>query len=133
MAFLGVFSVEIVIRRHDSPWIGLPDTDFKSLQVKLAERPFAHAGVAVETVGLLVVCCKMFCGSSYTLGLDPVNKCRSYLSAQYRIFLKILEVPAVERIPQQVHARAEDDVAPHVETLFPDGFPKSINQVLVPR
>ena len=59
IALLGIFSVELVVRRHHRPGFGLLDCYFEALEVDLAQGAGVHAGVVLMTVGLLVVHCEV--------------------------------------------------------------------------
>ena len=62
--------------------------------------------------------------------LDAVDISSRDGPAQDGVLGEVFEVPSVQRVAEKVHARAQDDIGPHVQGLFPypaahlkSGFP----------
>ena len=92
--------------------------EFEGLGVDFPQGAGVEPGVSIKTVGFLAVGRKMFGRSAYTLGLYAIDVCRGYHTGENRILGKILEVPAVQGIAQNVHAGSQDDIVAHIERLF---------------
>ena len=113
VTFLGIFSVQVVVGGHYGPGLCIPHAEFECLDIEFPKCPGVHAGIPVQTVGFLVVCSEVLGGCADALVLHALHVCGGNQTGEHRILREILEVPAVQGVTQQVHARAKDYVVAH--------------------
>ena len=130
---LGVFAIQFVVGTHDRPGLSFLHRNFKILQVDFPEGPAAHQRVILGPVGLLVVHGVVLDGGSGPIGLDAPDIGRRHLPTQERVFGEILEVPSIERITMNVHARCEQHVHAIFQDLIAQNGRRPLHQVRIPR
>ncbi len=111
-ALLGEFPVQLVVRGHDGPWIGLFDHDLEALQIEFAKGAPAYPGIGHVAVGLGVIGSIVLGAHADPVALDAFDIGGRHFSGEQRIFGKILEVAATERITMKVHSRCQQHVDP---------------------
>ena len=74
----------------------------------------------------------MLDGSSGSIGLDAPHIGRRHLAGEERVFREVLEVPSVERIPVDVHARSEQHVHAILQDLVAQDGGRTLHEVDVP-
>ena len=111
---MGVFAVELVVRRHHRPRLAFLDGNLEVFQIEFPQGTVAYLGIVLQTVDFLVVGGKVLDGSSHAIRLDATHVCGSHFARKQRVFRVILEIAPAERIAVQVHARGEE----HIDTVF---------------
>ena len=84
--FRCVCAVDVVIRGHKRPGLGLSYGDFESPQIDFPHGALAHASVVVQAVELLVVEGEVLDRGADSVGLYAVNVGGSNLAGQHRVF-----------------------------------------------
>ena len=119
VTLLGIYPVKKVVRSHDGPGGRFAQANLKAAGVQLPQGPGIHPGISVQAVGLLAVGGEMLGRCAGARFLDAVDIGSRYGPAQDGVLRKIFEVPSVQGIAEKVHARAQDDIGPHIQGLFP--------------
>ena len=133
VVLLGIFSVELVVGTHHRPGFPFLHRDLEILQIDFPEGPAAHQRIILGPVRFLVVHRIVLDGGSGPIALDAPHIGRRYLAGEERILREVLEVPAVERIPVDVHAWSEQHVHPIFQDLVAQDGGRTLHQVDVPR
>ena len=68
-------------------------------------------GIILQPKSLLIVGRKVFDRCTHALRLNTANHSSSAFATQQRVLGVVFEVTAAERIPMDIHARTEDNVA----------------------
>ena len=68
-------------------------------------------GIILQPKSLLIVGRKVFDRCTHALRLHTANNSSSAFATQQRVLGVVFEVTAAERIPMDIHARTEDNVA----------------------
>ena len=105
----GVRTVDLVCAGHDAEHAGI-DGGLETRQIYFAQRAFADDLVHLVTIELLVVADEVFRVRDHALVLRPAHERRRQPGVQQRVFRKILEVPAVERVADDVDRRRLEQV-----------------------
>ena len=131
--FIGINSVQFVVRGHHAFRPAFPDGDFKTLQIQFAQGAFVHDRIARHPTILAVVRRKVLYARRHVFALDPAHVCRRHFSRQVRIFRIIFEIPPAERIALDVQPRAQQYVHVHRRGFFTQRFPDPFAQLFLPR
>ncbi len=129
---LGVFPVEFVVGAHHRPGLPFLHGDLEILQVDLPEGPAAHQCVVLGPVRLLVVHRIMLDGGTGSVTLDTPHIGSRHLAGEDRILREILEVPSVERVAVDIHARSEQDVHAIFQHLIAQDGGRALHEVRIP-
>ena len=114
MFLLGVFAVELVVRRHHRPRLAFFDRNLEILQIEFPQGTVTHSGIVLQAVGFLVVGSEVFDRSANTVLLYTAHVSRSHLAREQRVFGIVLEVATTKRVAVEVHSRGEE----HIHTIF---------------
>src|SRR5260221_9462358 len=102
-------AVERIIGIHRAPGTGL-HRHFKRFEVQLAQGAFVDFRIDLCARKLLFVRHKMFHRRGYSLRLYTLDIGAAEFPRQERILAKILEVPAIEGRPVEIHSGGEENV-----------------------
>ena len=86
----------------------------------------------MQSVGLLIVACKVLGAHAYALTLYAVDHGRTDKTCHERVFRIVFEVAAAERRAHDVHARTQNDVATVFQRLVTHGLAHALHQFGVP-
>ena len=115
---LHALPVQAVIRRHDSPWVGLSDGYLKIAQIDLAQGPLGNACIVEHTHRLLAIGCKVLDGASHTLRLQSSDDGGRHVTRQQGVFGVVFKIAPIERIALDVETGCQQHVdAVRVEFL----------------
>ncbi len=103
-------AVDLVVRRHDAPGVGVRDDGFEGGQVQLAQRARGDDAVDGEPLGLGVVADEVLDGGADAAVLDAVHVAGADGAGEVRVLGVALEVPAAERGAVQVDGGGQQDV-----------------------
>ena len=128
----GRHAVDVVVRRHDRPGVGVLDGDLEGQQVELAQRRLVDDAVDRVPLRLGLVGDEVLEAGADPVALQAVHVRRREPSREEWIFRVRLEESAPERRSVQVDGRAEDDVDALPLGLFGEHLADLASQVLVP-
>ena len=117
-----MYPVYIIVRAHKSPRLGLAHGNLESPQIYLPGSTFTHSRIVMQAVQFLIVQGKMLDRSTHAIRLNTLHISSGNLSAEQRIFGKILKVPAAKRVTVDVHTRGKKYVNSVLKDLVPHGF-----------
>ena len=122
-----------IIRSHDAPGMSFLNSRLKGRKINLVKRTVVDYNIRCMTIYFVVVQCKMFYASSYSIALDPTYIRYHHLTRQIRIFAHILEVTSVQRRTIDVHTRSQQDRLITIAGLFTDAFAIKQRHIRIPR
>ena len=128
----GIYSVEVVVRRHYRPRIRLLDGDLEAFEIELPEGALRYAGIVAHAVGLLIVDREVLDRGAHAVALHAAHVCGGYLARYERIFRVVLEVAAAQRVAVQVQGRCQQHVGAVFEHLLADSLTYALDQLRVP-
>ena len=102
--------VDGAVGRHDGAPFALSDRKLEAFQIDLAERTFGDRSIKEMPVCLLIVAAAVLDRSLDTGSVQSAQLGDCDESSQLRIFGEILKVSAVQRMPVNIHAGAEQAV-----------------------
>ena len=95
--------IDCIVGGHDGPWLCLFYNDLETFQIDFTKCTLGNTGIAVLSVGLFVICCKMLYRSCNVLGLDTFYHSCAHLSGNQRILGIVLEVSSAKRISVDIY------------------------------
>ena len=121
-------SVNLVIRAHKGIWLCFFYSSFKSRKINFTESSFVCLRRVAHTMVFLVVCGKMFDGSSYVLGLYTIYKCGGNFTGKIWIFRIIFKVSSAKRGTFDIYCRSKNHRYIVGLSFFSDGFTHFFHQ-----
>ena len=100
-------TIDCIVGGHDRPWLCFFYNDLETFQIDLAKCTLGNTGIAVLSVGLFVICCKMLHRSCNVLGLDTFYHSCAHLSGNQRILGIVLEVSSAKWVSVDIHSRGK--------------------------
>jgi hypothetical protein len=125
--------VDLVVRRHERPWVTIPDSNLERLSMNLTERPRGDASIDEEAARLLVVCGKVLYTGTDAMGLDSIDKSAGELSGEEGVFAVGLEVAAAEGRSRNADGRSENHIHFLALCLCDDDVAKPLEKLKIPR
>ena len=129
----GVVAVDVVVGAHDAGGMGHGDGDLEGEQVGLAHGARVEHGVEGVAAGLLVVERVVLDVAHDVVGLDAHGELADHGAGEDGVFAGVLEVAAVARLADEVHAAADGHVVALGAQLAADDRAEEEGGVGVPR
>ena len=126
-----VGSVDLVVRAHNGPGLGLLDRRLKGREVDFPDGPLVGLRGDAHPAGLLIVQGEMLDGCADMLRLDTLDVGRRHLSGYDRVFGEVLEIAAAEGVPLDIDGRSEHHGQILRLALVSDGLAQLLFKVLV--
>ena len=93
----GILTVDLVIRAHDGPGLGLFDRALKCRQIDFAQRALVDNRIARHAAVFLAVGSKMLDARADIPALHALNEGGRQFARQIGVFAEILEVSPAQR------------------------------------
>ena len=104
-------AVDPVVAGHQGQGLCLLQADLKALEINFPQGTLRNHGIASVPVQLLIVAGKMLDAGTDPLGLETLDHRPRNPAGEIGILGKILEIPAAQGIPVDVHAGRQQHVA----------------------
>ena len=121
-----------IVGAHDSPGTTLLHSGLESGQVDLVQGTIADDDIHLMTVFLVVVQRIVLHAGSDAFRLQSLNIRHYHPRGQEGVFAHILEVAAIERGAEDVHARAQHHTLVAIEGFFAQALAVETGEVGVP-
>ena len=125
-------AIDLVVRTHHCPGLGLLDSFFERGQVDLTESAFIYFGAYAEALEFLAIRSVMLERCTHSFGLNTIDETGSHFACEVRVFREIFKVAPTQRRTFHVGARPEQHIHLHCDTLFGEGNAHLLDQVYVP-
>ena len=129
---LSILTIELVVRRHNSPRLSLTNCNLEALEVELAKSTNVNTAVVLHTVGLLVVYSVVLNTNTYTIALDTLNVSSSNLTGEQRILREVLKVTTAQGVTVKVHTGSQKYVSTILQNLLTHSGSYTLNECGVP-
>ena len=118
-----VWTIQFIIRGHDSPGIALLHHNLESLQIDLTKRTLGNLRDVVIAVGLLIVGHEVLRTSRRSLTLYTTHITSANGTREVGILRVILVVTSAQWITDEVHCRRENPVESELAYLVANALP----------
>ena len=125
-------AVDPVIAAHERNGLRLAG-DLERQIIQLPQRPFVDLARLVQTVVFEIVAAEMFQAGADAAPLQPSDVRFCHFARENGVFRKIFEIPPVERVALDVHARCKQNVDVLFEAFVGEAFPHFRRGRPVPR
>ena len=100
----------LVVSPHHRPDFSFLNRRLKCRQIDFMQRPFIDKRIDAIAIGFLIIHRKMLHTGSHMVRLNALDIGNAHLGSQIRIFSHILEIPAIHRRTENIHARPQDNI-----------------------
>ena len=132
LAFGGIDAVDVVVRRHHRPRLGLLDGYFEALEIDFAESPLRDVRIGVHAVGFLVVGSEVLDARTHLILLDAPDIRRGRFAGHHGVFGVVFEVASAERVSHDIDGRSQEHVGTILLHLLTDGGSHLLDELGVP-